>query len=247
MKIEIKNLKVARSLSEETHAYTATIYVDGKPAFHASNHGTGGCDSYHPIAPFTYDDVKQIDEYLKANYAPHGPHEADPAKRSAWDNGLPMDLELFVGGEIERAEADRDWKRVLNRVTILRDGNIYTYPAKFKPTPENLAKVRNQMLAKGDHGDLVNGATDEVQRKAKVAFGLKADDSPEGRHEAVLERMRENRMTSADARYLLALEAKAAKPCAETIARLTKVAEAGEAAYAAYCAERDAARQPATA
>ena len=60
MQIVLKNLKVAASLSQETTAYTATVYVDGKPAFHASNHGTGGCDNYYPIAPFTAADLQRV-------------------------------------------------------------------------------------------------------------------------------------------------------------------------------------------
>ncbi len=36
-------------LSRETTAYTADVWVDGVLSFTASNHGTGGCDDYHPI------------------------------------------------------------------------------------------------------------------------------------------------------------------------------------------------------
>jgi hypothetical protein len=42
MRIEMKNVKIAASLSEETLAFTASIYVDGKRVGDASNHGTGG-------------------------------------------------------------------------------------------------------------------------------------------------------------------------------------------------------------
>lgn len=47
MKIELKKLKIARHLSEETTAFSAEIHVDGVIAAHASNHGTGGCNEYH--------------------------------------------------------------------------------------------------------------------------------------------------------------------------------------------------------
>lgn len=48
MRLELKNVKVAESLSEETTAYTARLYADGKPVADCSNHGQGGPDMYYP-------------------------------------------------------------------------------------------------------------------------------------------------------------------------------------------------------
>lgn len=47
MNIELRNIKVLASLSEETPAYTATLFVDGKKIGDVSNHGHGGCDEFH--------------------------------------------------------------------------------------------------------------------------------------------------------------------------------------------------------
>ena len=46
--IEIKNLKLNKHFSEETHCFTATVYIDGKRAFSAENEGRGGPSNYHP-------------------------------------------------------------------------------------------------------------------------------------------------------------------------------------------------------
>ena len=46
MNITLKNLKIARHLSEETTAFTATIYVDGMSVGHVKNDGQGGSNSY---------------------------------------------------------------------------------------------------------------------------------------------------------------------------------------------------------
>lgn len=46
MKIELKKLKIAEHMSEETTAFTADIYVDGKKAGYAKNDGHGGCTFY---------------------------------------------------------------------------------------------------------------------------------------------------------------------------------------------------------
>lgn len=47
MKIELKNLKVYPRLSEETTAFTATVYADGKKVGEAKNDGHGGCNIYY--------------------------------------------------------------------------------------------------------------------------------------------------------------------------------------------------------
>lgn len=46
MNIELKNIKVSETLSEETTAFTATLYVDGKRVGSCDNHGQGGPTDY---------------------------------------------------------------------------------------------------------------------------------------------------------------------------------------------------------
>jgi hypothetical protein len=46
MNIEIRNTKIASNLSEETIAFTADVYVDGKKTAFARNDGRGGCTHY---------------------------------------------------------------------------------------------------------------------------------------------------------------------------------------------------------
>ena len=47
MKIELKKIKFSEHLSEETNAFTAEIYINGKNAGYARNDGRGGCTDYH--------------------------------------------------------------------------------------------------------------------------------------------------------------------------------------------------------
>lgn len=68
MKLELKNVKVLASLSEETPAYTATLYVDGKKLCDVSNHGHGGGDDIFPHN--AWDAYKKVDEWVAANHAP---------------------------------------------------------------------------------------------------------------------------------------------------------------------------------
>jgi len=81
MKIHLEKLKLSPALSEETTAYSAVIHVDGKQAFHASNHGHGAADNFHPVQGYEGPDLKTLDRWLAATEAPSGPLEADPADR----------------------------------------------------------------------------------------------------------------------------------------------------------------------
>jgi hypothetical protein len=47
MKIELKNVKFYERMSEETNAFTADIFVNGKNVGYAKNDGHGGCTDYH--------------------------------------------------------------------------------------------------------------------------------------------------------------------------------------------------------
>ncbi len=46
MKIELKNLKINLTFSEETTMFQADVYVDGVKTAHAYNDGHGGCTGY---------------------------------------------------------------------------------------------------------------------------------------------------------------------------------------------------------
>ena len=59
-KIELKNVKVNRCMSEETYCFSASVWVDGIRAGEVSNRGNGGPHMYSPSGL-----EKQIDEYAK--------------------------------------------------------------------------------------------------------------------------------------------------------------------------------------
>lgn len=146
MKIELKSIKIHKGLSEETYCYTATVLVDGVPAFSASNHGHGGPDSYHPVKGYTGPSEREISDWLKANKEPCVSHGMS----------LEYDLELMVGELLENHERRQTLSRMLKSkiVVMIEDKGqpaLASYPAKYKPTPENIAKV----AARGDK--VVNG------------------------------------------------------------------------------------------
>ena len=67
MNIELKNIQINKSFSEETICFTADIYVNGKKTGYARNDGRGGCtyySSYHK--PNNEHDLRQAEAYAKS-------------------------------------------------------------------------------------------------------------------------------------------------------------------------------------
>ena len=66
MNIELKNIKHAPSLSEETEAFTASLYINGKHAGYAKNAGHGGSTDYYHKDASGKELIKQAEEYMKS-------------------------------------------------------------------------------------------------------------------------------------------------------------------------------------
>ncbi len=47
MKLELKNIQHNAALSDETNAYSAKLYKDGKHVADVANRGQGGCDEQY--------------------------------------------------------------------------------------------------------------------------------------------------------------------------------------------------------
>lgn len=159
MQITIANLKHSATLSEETHAYTATILVDGVRAFEGSNHGTGGPDMYHPVKGYTGPSPREVDEWLKTNTPKITGH------------GMEIDncLEIVVGDLINDALRTKMLKRMLTgKILVIQQdqGQDALFSYKGKPTPENIASMRRHIADGKIKGELVNGADDAVMAKA---------------------------------------------------------------------------------
>ena len=55
---ELRKIKSFEAMSEETEAFTAELWVDGKHLADVKNDGHGGCNDIRPIRPFTWKDVE---------------------------------------------------------------------------------------------------------------------------------------------------------------------------------------------
>ena len=114
MKLELKNIKVHEGLSEETYAYTARVYVDGKPAIDVSNDGHGGCDYQYPV----HNHTKAGDQIV--------------SRVNAWcKNSLPKwelggdeyetDLEMWCSEQVTNHLLLKDMRRALKSKVLFVD------------------------------------------------------------------------------------------------------------------------------
>lgn len=119
MKIELKKISFSEKLSQETNAYSAELYVDGKPIAICSNDGWGGPDmhSMHPKSDLRgkafQDRLNDVNDYLKAN---------NPAKVFG-DITISYDLETFCGEAVERHAAEKWAKGQLSRNILIKQGD----------------------------------------------------------------------------------------------------------------------------
>ena len=67
MKLELKKIKYCKWMSEETHCYSAIVYVDDKAMIEVSNEGHGGGDTQWAIKPFTDQDIEKINSWCEKN------------------------------------------------------------------------------------------------------------------------------------------------------------------------------------
>jgi len=98
MKLELKKIKYCKWMSEETHCYSAIVYVDDKAMIEVSNEGHGGGNSEWAIKPFTQQDVDKVNAWCEKNLP----------KWKGFDNKMfPTDLEMWCGEEMNKYLTDK--------------------------------------------------------------------------------------------------------------------------------------------
>lgn len=118
MKIELKNVHYSAALSEETNAFTADIWVDGKKAGYAKNGGTGGNTDVGP---------QELFDRLQA-------HGATLPKKDLGDGiTVDQDAESLVDDAFTEWLLTRDLKSLMRKgavVTLTDKPGLYTMTKK---------------------------------------------------------------------------------------------------------------------
>lgn len=128
MKIEIKNIKHSPSLSEETNAFAADIFIDGEKVGFCSNRGHGGSTDYHPIYS---EDKKKMEHYRnQIAKAETFCKKLPPVKSDFSDDDLDMNLEFYIELKVEDDLVQKNIKKVLKRLEKDCLNNVCLIPKK---------------------------------------------------------------------------------------------------------------------
>lgn len=129
MKITLKNIEYSERLSEETSAFSATVYIDGVPAFGVSNHGTGGCDEHYPLKGQSYEKMRkklaELEAYAKT--LPSEVYQGITIERSA---------ESLIGNALTEFLLVRDVKKELAKRTVAKIAGrprLASFKVKYSP------------------------------------------------------------------------------------------------------------------
>jgi len=147
-------------MSEETHCFTATVYVDGKRSFGVSNRGNGGCDDYQSMGKDTHQimlaKIEVINNVLKKETLHFGENN---------EHSLTNNLELVVGELIEQYHTDKDIKRTLKKIAFVKDGKVWTQ--SHPPTPEHIKGIQQTKWWKDEYVLLNGKPLEEIRQYFK--------------------------------------------------------------------------------
>lgn len=143
MKIELKNIKTCAFASQETNAFEAKLYVDGKCVGIASNEGHGGPNWVQAI---NRQKVQEAEEYAKS---------LPPHKFNGTD--LPMNLDFLLGLMVEEHLGRKDLERMLKRrIVVTHKGEKGLWEFKQdKGSPYHLIEICRMLRQKHSNIDKI--------------------------------------------------------------------------------------------
>lgn len=117
MKIELKKIYFSSKLSEETSAFTADLYVDGKIVGYVKNDGRGSATYYHASGGLNeWDVIRAAEKYCLTL----------PPLVFSWGK-IDMDLEHYIDHLFNEWLKAKDIKRMEKKGLVFeKDGNIET-------------------------------------------------------------------------------------------------------------------------
>lgn len=151
VKIELKKLKLYPALSEETQAYSAAIFLDGRHIADVHNDGHGASDNVRPKAPFTYDDLLALEKRIAA--------EHPPLKSSITGEDLPYTLEMLCADLIHRADVEKRLARAMkSKIVAIIDGELceFSFKGVRSLTPDRYDQMKAALLIKRPGAAILN-------------------------------------------------------------------------------------------
>lgn len=120
--IELRKVQHSKALSEETPAYAAQIWVDGKHFCDVKNQGHGGCDMHYArpgCINFNINaEVAALDAQIKATYEPM---DVSYMYGDGQKHFFDRDLQSLCHERLTDFESERELTRLLKRTIVFVD------------------------------------------------------------------------------------------------------------------------------
>ncbi len=151
MKLELRKVSWSKALSEETPAYSAQVWIDGKHFCDVSNHGQGGCDSQHPPKGMTNSDFRPRLDAMNARIkAEFPPETVDVSGGAGKMFTMEQDLESLCQKELYRQDLVKSVKRDLaKKVVFVKPGKKGIWTVKV---PSEAQRAQLIDIVKKKHG-----------------------------------------------------------------------------------------------
>ena len=124
MKIELKNIRVNESFSEETMCFKADIFINGKKIGYAKNDGRGGCTNYDVYNSNNRHVLREAEAYAKTLPKISNPYGEPFDSNLEWVIDLAIEKHLT---EKNRASFNRKLKKAMESKFCIGEPNGDSY------------------------------------------------------------------------------------------------------------------------
>ena len=111
MKIELKNIKVYSDMSEETTAFSADIFINGRKAGYAKNDGRGGCTEHHSYPSF-FETMRSAELFIAEQ-----PDIVYPADDIMGELIVKSNMENWIDFQVANNQHEKHLKRLAKDMT----------------------------------------------------------------------------------------------------------------------------------
>jgi hypothetical protein len=140
MKIEVRNVKVAKFASQETLCFEAKIVIDDKVVGTVTNAGHGGCNEYHPWS---------IHDTLTV-------HAKTLPDITRYTPALKMTADLVIDELVQDFLVAKDFKKTLASRVLCLDNDGFFVQTKKLPKGTNVLTVARTFVGRPNISQVLN-------------------------------------------------------------------------------------------
>ena len=141
--IALQNIKRVAHFSEETHCYTAVLYVDGERWGTVSNRGHGGPDDFHGEGGRGYADIETLNTLIGETFQPYVYGEEGRNQIT-----LEQNLEMVCGDLVNQWLRDKDFARAMKAKVLFTKPDVAGIWGLAVKKPQTLWMMLDVMKAK---------------------------------------------------------------------------------------------------